>query len=127
MIILKQKKQSGFIAMVSLLIITTAGLTIALSIGIAAIEELQVSLHISESAKARALANTCIEEGLERLRNDFSNYSATLSIGGDSCIINAVVSGSNATVTATGTKDVYTQKIEIQVDNTLEVTSWQEE
>ena len=123
----KHYKQSGFIAMVSLLIITTAGLTIGLAISIASIEELGISLNISESAKARALANTCVEEGLERLRNSFVDYFATLSIGSNSCIINAVVVGSNATLTATGTVGVYTQKIIVVATNALEITSWVEE
>ena len=120
------KPQQGFIALIALLVIAAAGLTIGLSVSLVGIEELQITLSHNQSARARALANSCIEEGLERLRNDFSNYAGTLSIDGDSCIINVTVNGSTAFLSATGTFETSTQIIKVDVNNNLEVTSWQE-
>ena len=120
------KPRRGFIALIALLVITAAGLTIGLSVSLVGIEELQITLSHSQSARARALASSCIEEGLERLRNDFSNYSGTLSIDGNSCIINVTVNGSTASLNATGTFETSTQIIKIDVTSNLTVTSWQE-
>lgn len=122
-----KKNQSGYIALIALLIVSAAGLTIGLAVSISGIEEIQVSHGSTQATKAKNLANTCVEDGLERLRNSFVNYSGSLSINGNSCIIDIVVSGSNAVINATGTVDIYNQKLVIQVDNSLAITSWTEE
>ena len=120
------KNQKGYIALISLLIIVATALTIGLAISLRGVEEIQISFGKSQAVKAENLANACIEEGLERLRNNWSNYSDSLAIGDNSCIINAEVSGSIATLYATGTADIYTQKIEVQVDDSLNVIYWEE-
>ena len=121
------KNQQGYIALVALLIVVAAGLTIGIAVSLGGIEELQMSFGSSQAARAKSLANACIEEGLERLRNNWANYSGSLLIGGNSCIINTVVSGSNATLLVVGNVDIYSQKIKMQVDNNLDVIAWQEE
>jgi hypothetical protein len=121
------KNQQGYIALLSLLIVVAAGLTIGLTLSLAGIDEMQVSASRSEAARASTIAQACIEEGLERLRESFSNFSTTLSLNGDSCILSVTVSGPSATVAATGTVDTYIQKITMTVDTSLEVTSWIEE
>lgn len=121
------KNKKGFIALIALMVVVTAGLTIGLAISLVGIEELQISLAKSEATKARVVANACVEDGLEKLRRNFVAYSDSLSIDGNSCIINVEVSGSNAIITATGTADVYNQKVRVELDNTLSITSWQEE
>lgn len=120
-------KQRGYIALIALLIVAAAGLTIGIAVSLRGIEEVQISYAGSQAAKARSLANACLEDGLEHLRNNWTNYSGSLSIGSNFCIIDTVVNGSSATLTAIGTVDIYSQKIQIQVDNTLEVVFWQEE
>lgn len=121
------KNQQGYIALIALLIVVAAGLTISLAVSIRGIEEIMISFDTSEAAKAKSLANACIEDGLEQLRNSWSGYSKMLLINDNSCIINTVIDGNNATVAATGTVDIYTQKIKVQVDNNLDVITWQED
>ena len=124
---IRQQKPGGYIALIALLIIAAAGLTIAMAVSLSGVEELQSSFGGTQASIAKNLANTCIEDGLERLRNDFVSYSGALSINSNSCIITIDVSGSSATLTATGTADTYSQKIQVQVDNNLDVITWQEE
>lgn len=124
---IRQQKQGGYIALIALLIIAAAGLTIGIAVSLSGIEELQSSFGSTQASIAKNLANACIEDGLEKLRNNFVDYSGTLSINLNSCIITIDVSGSNATLTATGFIDTYSQKIQIQVDNNLDVIAWQEE
>ena len=119
--------QQGYIALIALLIVAAVGLTIGIAVSLRGIEEVQLSFSSEQAIKSSSLANTCLEDGLERLRNNWANYSGTLSIDSDSCIISTVVNGSSATITATGTVDIHTQKIQVQVDNNLNVTSWREE
>ncbi len=117
----------GFISLVALLVVVAAGLTIGISVNLAGLQELQTSLDFSQARRAQQLANGCIEEGLGRLHTSFSSFATTLSFGYGSCILQVTVLGSTATLVATGTVDIYNQKIQVQVDNTLSVTSWQEE
>ena len=124
---LEIRSQRGYIALVALLVIATTGLTIGLAVSIAGIEEIQISHGVTQAAKAKNLANSCVEDGLERLRNSFVSITQyTLSIGSDSCIIDVVVTGGTALINATGTVDIYNQKLVVQVDSSLEVTSWSE-
>ncbi len=122
----KFKSQKGYVALVALLIVAAAALTIGIAVSLRGIEEIQISYSASQAAKAKSLANTCLEEGLERLRNNWASYSGSLPIEESSCIIDIVINGSNATLTAVGTVDVYTQKIQIGADNNLNIISWQE-
>ncbi len=119
--------QGGYIALIALLIIAAAGLTIGIAVSLSGIDELQSSYGQTQAMAARSLANTCIEDGLERLRQSFVDYSWSLSIDSNFCIISVVVNGSSAILTATGTVEVYNQKIQVQVDNNLNVISWLEE
>ena len=119
--------QQGYIALVALLVVASAGLTLGIAVSLSGIDEIQVSLSKSQAAKAQSLANACIEEGLERLRASGSGFSGSLSVDGNSCIINTVTSGSNYTLHATGTIDIYSKKAEVEVDSNLDVIYWAEE
>jgi hypothetical protein len=118
------KEQKGFIALVSLLIVATAALTIGIAVSLRGIEEIQMSFDSGQAAKARNLAEACIEEGLEKLRANWANYSASLSVGTNFCIINTEADVNNAILYSTGSVDSYEQKIRVQVNNNLEVVYW---
>lgn len=120
------KNNQGYIALIALLIIAAAGLTIGLAISIAGIDEIQLAHSKDQAAAAKSAAKACAEDGLEKLRNSFSTYSGTLSYDQYSCIINIEVNGTNATVTATGTVDIYNKKITIGLDNTMAISVWDE-
>ncbi|MFA6410430.1 MAG: hypothetical protein WCW26_02525 [Candidatus Buchananbacteria bacterium] len=120
-------KPNGYIALVALLIVASAALTIGIAVSLAGIEEIQGSFGVTQATRAKNLANACVEDGLEKLRKNWAGFSGQLLINGNSCIINTVVNGNNATLVASGTVDIYTQKIQIQVDNNLNVIAWQEE
>lgn len=118
---------TGYIALVALLIVATAGLTIGLAASLRGIDTLQGSLTISRAAVARAVANTCVEEGLEHLRTIWTNSNAQLSFDDGSCTMIVSINGSQATVLGIGTVDIFTQIIRVQVASTLEVISWEED
>lgn len=122
-----KNKPSGYIALTSLLIIASAALTIGLAASLNSIDSLQSGFSHAQSARAFAAANACAEEGLQKLRNNWDNYSHRLSINGDSCTINVIISGTTASIESIGDVDVYSRKILIQVDSNLSILSWQEE
>lgn len=117
----------GYVALIALLIVAAAGITIGLAMSLAGIDEIQSSYGASQAVRARSFASACLEDGLERLRRGWASHSGGLSIAGDSCILTTAVSGSSATVTATGTVDIYNHRIQVVVGSDLTVTAWQEE
>ena len=120
-------RRRGYIALIALLVVAGAALTIGLAVSLSGISAIQESFSVTQSASAKSLANLCLQEGLEKLRQNWVNYSSSLSVGPDSCIINTVVAGNSATLTSEGTIDIYTQRLQIQVNQNLEVNFWQEE
>lgn len=123
----KIENQKGYVALIGLLIVAAATLTIGLAVSLRGIDEIQTSFSLWQAAKSKSLANACTEDALERLRGSWTSYSDSLAIGDNSCIINVIVNGNNATLYATGTVDIYTQKIEVQIDNNLDIIYWQED
>lgn len=118
---------SGYIALIALLLVTTAALTIGLAVSLRGLNELQAGLAVSEAAVARSTVNACVEDGLERLRGSWANYSGTLSTGNDLCTIMVTISGNSATVSASSTSNGYTQSNTVQVSNQLEIVNWRDE
>jgi len=120
-------QNSGYIALVALLIVAAAGLTIGIAVSLRGMEEIQISFAGRQAAGARSIANACVEDGLERLRNNWADYAGSLSADENSCIISVVVDSNSAILNATGTVDIYVQKIQVQVNDDLNVAYWQEE
>ncbi|MBN1779253.1 MAG: hypothetical protein JW816_03475 [Candidatus Buchananbacteria bacterium] len=123
----KKEKNRGFIALVALLIVASVALTFGITANMSGFNELKNALASGQVVGARALARSCVEDGLESLRNNFVAKNESLSNQAGSCILNVVVNGNNAILSAIGTVDIYNQKIEVTVDNNLNVISWQED
>ena len=123
----KKDKPNGYIALMALLIMASVGLAIGVAVSLTSMNEIQNSFSQSQGLSAKMAANTCVEEGLEKLRRNWENHFFTLLLDQNSCIINVVVTGSNATLSATGTAGVFNQKIQVQADNNLEILAWEEE
>ncbi|PIS04601.1 MAG: hypothetical protein COT81_05655 [Candidatus Buchananbacteria bacterium CG10_big_fil_rev_8_21_14_0_10_42_9] len=118
----------GYIAMISLLIISAVILSIGLSVNSRSAEELSMGFAASRAHMAKTLAEACLEDALLKLRLDFNSYSDSLVINGNTCIINAVVTAPTAVVTVSGTVQEYTQQISTSLGNssgTLEITNRQ--
>lgn len=118
--------QRGMIALISILVISSVVLTITISLSWYSTAELQMSWWANKSEVAYELAISCMEEGLNDLRLDWTNVSKELSIDGDSCIISIVTTVDDATVISTATVGDLTKSIIAVVDDSLEFTSWQE-
>ena len=125
----KLKAQSGIAAILTIVIIGAATLIIAYSISVIGLGELEMGYTQGQSQETFSIANSCIEEGLRRLRLDADYSGEALNIGAGSCIMNITGTGSSRTIIATGTIDVYHKKIiaTISLDGgSTAVNSWAE-
>ena len=128
----KLKNQKGYIALISVLIITGAVLFIAINTSLFGISEAGMGLQKSQSSEAFYLAILCAEDALMSLKENLDYYGEeTLTIGQGNCTILQVKGSGNKdrVVETTGTIYNQTRKIKIEigrVDPKMEIDSWRE-
>lgn len=121
----------GYIALISILIISAVLLLVAVSSGLLSISEANIGLEKGQGSEAFYLATACAEEGLEKIResSSFSGYG-NLAIGEESCSYAVEkLEGQNRIITASGTVQDASGKIKITVDQVLpsiHIASWRE-
>lgn len=121
----REKTNKGYVLILTVLVISAASLVITLSLSKLLIDKLILQSSLEESSSALAVAESCSEEGLEKLRNAWQNYSnLSLSIDGNLCTINITTNIVQATLTSSGTSGNYTKRINLIVDRNLQVISW---
>lgn len=125
------KNQRGFITLLSTLFLVTIGGVVAGSLILLGLNSSRTSFALDQSAQAKALANACSEEALEKIQEStpFSG-SATISLGNGSCTYTVIkLTGQNRTITASGTVGTIIRKISISIDKispNINIISWQE-
>lgn len=128
----KNNMKEGFIALTSVLIISSLVLLISIGLSARSISETNIAMSQQLSNKALALADACAEDALLKLRSDF-NYAGNETIminGSDSCDILSVEGsgGLNRIIKTESDVRGYKKKIRINIAqlNPLQITSWQE-
>lgn len=100
--------------MIGLLTVIVIG-AIVLTVGIAASMLGQTQLVLAGYADredlARALAMTCLEEAVHRLKQNSAYAGGTVPLGTDTCSVTVSGSGSTRTLTATGTVDAHSKTL----------------
>lgn len=112
----KKRNEKGFIALVTILVITAVALVLATSANLLGLGELQMSFNEAQSFKALDAANSCLDEALLRLKRNSDFSSGGLNVDSDSCTINIAQSGNNRIITAEGVAGDAVKKIETEVD-----------
>lgn len=121
----------GYVTLIAVLLIGTVGSAIALSILVLSIGAGRNSLLDEQSAAARALADSCIEEAM-RMIDGTTNFagSGSLTFGLGSCSYTVVkLTGANRSITSTGTVGTVVRKVTASIDKinpNIHLTSWQE-
>lgn len=122
------KVQSGFIALITTLIIFSIALSIGLGISLLSISEMKMGLKKTQSSQAYFLANLCAEQALMNLKEDISYLGGEIiEIEEGSCQI-LPVEGS-WTIKVSGSFKNQIKKIKIvvsQVNPETIIESWQE-
>ncbi len=125
------KQPEGFITLVSVLVVGAAGIAIALSLLLLGIGNSRTSFAIEQSNQAKALANACAEEALQRIRDSTPfTGSANLLLGRGACAYTVTSQGAqNRTIIASGTVGTIIRKTKVVIDKinpAIGVTFWQE-
>lgn len=121
----------GYIALISVLIISAIVVLIATSASLVSIGESDMALQQNQAWESFYLSDFCAEYALMKLESVL-NYSGneTVTIGGNSCVIRPI-SGSgnfNRTVETQSTFSNQTRKVKVQISQispTMQITSWQ--
>lgn len=123
--------QSGYIALLAVLIVGAASLAIALTLLITGTDSQRSTLVLQQSTQARSLASSCAEEALQ-VMHDNTSFTGTnnLSLGQGSCTYTVTnTGGSTRTIDTTGTVNSIARKLRLNVTigaSSLSITSWQE-
>lgn len=122
---------NGYIALISILIISAIVLLIAISAGVLSISEADMGLAKNQASEAYYYANACAEHALQEIR-ELSSFTGTDTIVFDNGSCGYTVTsqgGSNRTITASGNVGDITRKIQItinQINPLINITSWDE-
>ena len=125
-------KEKGYIALITILIISAVTLLVAINASLFGISESKMGLQKINSSKAFALTNLCAENALMNLKEDLS-YSGneTSNIYDGSCTI-YLIEGSGNNDRIVKVEGVFlNQKRRIKIDisevnPTMIINSWQE-
>ena len=113
------KPQSGYVLLLSTLVVGAVGTAIATSILMLSVGNNLNSLAAEQSAQALANATACMEDTLEQLRLDDTYVGdTTINFEQGSCTIEpVVVSGGFHVIQVTGTVNTIVRKLEVEVDD----------
>jgi hypothetical protein len=78
---------SGFTALLSIIIIVSVALMISLSVNMSGMNQLQDTMTQTFSSEAFSFADSCIEEGMVRLKRDAHYPGGSLTINNIACEI----------------------------------------
>jgi hypothetical protein len=111
------KINSGYIALLSVIIVGAIAVTIAVTFTLLGVGLSATSFAQEQASQARGLANACLEEGLQQIRT-LTTYtgSGNLSIGQGSCTYTVTnLGGSNRLVIASSTVGTIIRKVQTNV------------
>lgn len=124
-------REAGYITLLSTLFLVAIGGVVAGSLILLGLGFSKTSLALDQSNQAKALANACAEEALEKIQEStpFSG-SATITLGNGSCTYTVTkLTGQNRTITSSGIVGTIIRKISISIDKinpNINITAWQE-
>mgnify|MGYP001562300226 CR=1 FL=1 len=128
---MRQTVQSGYIALMAVLITGLIAVSITTSLLLFGTSETKTAITREESERARAYANACAEEALQQIRSSTGfTGSGSLTFGADSCSYTVTgLGGENREITATGAVNTVVRKVKAVVSDInpqILVSSWQE-
>ncbi len=127
----QRSSQSGYIALLVVLIVSAAATAISLVMLSVGADAQRSSLIEQQARQARGLATACGEEALQQI-HDATAFTGTNSVvlGQGSCTYTVTNTGaSTRTITTAGTVGNVVKKLQIYVtigSSSISITSWQE-
>lgn len=120
----------GYITLMAVLLATVVGVSLITTMLTTSVSNTQTTIVHEYAHHARALADACIEAGLEELRVDVGfTGSGTLSIGQGFCEYTVSDAGLDTEVIASSTVSGVVRRVRVVLDDltpTPSVLSWEE-
>ena len=129
--IVRQESRKGYIALISVILISAIGLSIMLSVIAAGVDASKTDFSLQQSGAARSIASSCAEEALQVILETAatsSNGNLTVASGTCSYLITST-NGQNITISSTGVLGTVTSKIKVVIASTspsVTLSSWEE-
>jgi hypothetical protein len=109
------RKQKGYIALASILVISVVIVVIGTSVALLSINEIQSSLSNKKSEQGLGFVDSCVEEALLRLNEEIAIPALlTLPEGTCTATVNSQT-GANWTFTVNGTSEGYSKTVRVSV------------
>lgn len=124
-------KKNGYIGLLSILFVAAIATVAATTVIVLGIASSRSSFALVQGNQAKALANVCVEEALQVIR-DFLPFSGSGNLSLDSGTCSYTVTkgtGQNRTVSSIATVSATIRKISVsvtQINPQINVSSWQE-
>lgn len=125
------ENKTGYIALISVIILGAIGLAIATSLLLLGLGSSRTSFAVEQSDMAKGLANACAEQGLLRIKKE-SGYvgTTTINFGNNSCSYEIQnPGGQTRIINASGTVGSVIHKVKISISAitpSIIISSWQE-
>jgi hypothetical protein len=125
------KNKNGYITLLSIIVVSSVGLAIILSISLISISSIRSSGDLYKSNQAKALANACAETALQEIRNlDSFTGNDNLLINNGACDYTVSdLGGENREITAKGNIGDIVRKVKVNINAInpqITIASWQE-
>ena len=125
-----ENNNQGYIALISVLIISAIVLAVAITLNLTSIDETKTGLLKEQSEQSFTLADACLEESYIRLKRDSNYTGGQLNFEQGYCNINIVSSGNRRTITVDSNINNIIRKIKAEIrilgNNNIVQDSWQE-
>ena len=127
----QQEARKGYIALISVILISAIGLSIMLSVIATGIDASKTDFSLQQSGGARSMASSCAEEALEKiLETSTTSSNGALTIASGTCVyLITSTNGQNITINSTGFLGTVTSKIQVVIASTspsITLSSWEE-
>jgi hypothetical protein len=125
------KKNSGYITLLSVLIIGAIGSAIVVGILLDGIGASRTGFDLENSASARSIVNACVESALNQIHNSpYYTGSGNISFASGFCsYLITSEGGENRTITASSTAQSSIRKVSLTINTIfpkIQISSWQE-
>lgn len=128
---LHQELNKGYIALISVILISAIGVAIMLSVVSSGITAAKTDFSIQQGGSVRSIASSCAEEALQKIQETGTTSSnGTLVVASGTCTyLITSTNGQNITISATGLLGAITSKIKVIIATTspvITLSSWEE-
>jgi hypothetical protein len=121
----KRHNQKGYIAIITVVVISVVTLIIGLTVALSGINETVIGLENDQSHELLQALDGCVEEGYFRLKRDAGYTGGTIPYTSINCTLSISGGGVSRTIVATGIFGDLTRTVTVDVslENNTGVTS----